>query len=129
MDNSKAISKDLLRFLNDADDLYIEAYQTRQYSILFELFTRECMNGIAYSVQQYGTTRYFAEKRFRSNTWEVLSEDDEMITIRKTQRFKRINYSLFRSMRVSEDYQEDWEILKDGGKHWRVASIGKDKIL
>lgn len=128
MSDSKTISKDLLRFLNDADDLYIEAYQTRQYSILFETFTRECMNGIAYSVQQYGTTRYFAEKRLRKNSWEILEEDDEMIKVRKTQTFKRINYSLFRSMRVSEDYQEDWEILKNDGDYI-VSSIGKDKIL
>ena len=109
---SSTISKPLLKFLEYADALYIEAYQTRRYGILFDDFTVPAMEAVNLSVIHNGGLRYFAEKHYRKNTWEILEETDTEIKILKTQIFKSIHINLFRTMKASQDYTEEWTVLK-----------------
>lgn len=123
------INKDLLKFLEKADLLYIEAYQTRRFLILKDHFTREGMEGINLKVLQQGESRYFAAKNYRSNSWEILEEYDDLYVIRKTCIFKRIHVGLFKTMPASTDYEEEWTVLKDGPCGYIVSSIGREVYI
>lgn len=125
----QTISKDLLKFLEKADMLYIEAYQTRRFIILREHFTREAMEGINLKVLNQGESRYFAAKNYRNNEWEIVEDYDDVMIIRKTCIFKRIHIGLFKTMPASTDYEEEWEVLKDGEHGYTVASIGREVYI
>ena len=43
---------------------------------------------------------------------EILEETDTEIKILKTQIFKSIHINLFRTMKASQDYTEEWTVLK-----------------
>lgn len=123
------ISKDLLKFLDQADDVYIEAYQTRRFLILKDMFTREAMEGINLKVLQEGESRYFAAKHYRLNSWELLDEFDNTITLRKTCNFKRIHIGLFKTMPASTDYEEEWTVERGGKFGYLVSSIGREVYI
>ena len=122
-------SRDLLKFLEKADLLYIEAYQTRRFIILREHFTRSAMEGINLNVLHKGESRYFAAKNYRTNSWDILDENDRSFTIRKTCNFKRIHIGLFKTMTASTDYEEEWEVFKEGQHGYTVASIGREVYI
>lgn len=123
------VSRDLLKFLEKADLLYIEAYQTRRFLVLKEHFTREAMEGINLKVLHEGESRYFAAKNYRNNKWEIVNEDYDSYTLRKTCIFKRIHIGLFKTMPASTDYEEVWEVLKDGMYGFTVSSIGREVYI
>lgn len=123
------IDKNLLKFLEKADLLYIEAYQTRRYVVMKEHFTREAMECVNLRVLHEGESRYFAAKNYRSNDWEILEEYDDIFVVRKTCIFKRIHIGLFKTMPASTDYEEEWQILKDGIHGYTVTSIGREVYI
>lgn len=123
------IGKDLLKFLEKADELYIEAYQTRRFLILRDTFTREAMEGINLKVLHDGESRYFAAKHYRINSWEILDEYNDSYTLRKTCNFKRIHIGLFKTMPASTDYEEEWEVAKGGKYGYTVTSIGREVYI
>lgn len=125
----QTLKKDLLKFLEKADLLYIEAYQTRRFIILRDHFTREAMEGINLKVLHQGESRYFAAKNYRNNSWELIEEYDDCYIIRKTCIFKRIHVGLFKTMPASTDYEEEWEVLKEGVKGYTVSSIGREVYI
>ncbi len=123
------IDKNLLKFLEKADLLYIEAYQTRRYVVMKEHFTREAMECVNLRVLHEGESRYFAAKNYRNNDWEILEEYDDIFVVRKTCIFKRIHIGLFKTMPASTDYEEEWQILKDGIHGYTVTSIGREVYI
>lgn len=123
------IDKALLKFLEKADLLYIEAYQTRRFLVLKEHFTRDAMEGINLKVLHEGESRYFAAKNYRNNDWEIVEDYEDLYVIRKTCIFKRIHVGLFKTMPASTDYEETWEVLKDGIHGYTVSSIGREVYI
>ena len=123
------IDKALLKFLEKADLLYIEAYQTRRFLVLREHFTRDAMEGINLKVLNEGESRYFAAKNYRNNDWEIVEDYEDLYVIRKTCIFKRIHVGLFKTMPASTDYEETGEVLKDGMHGYTVSSIGREVYI
>lgn len=121
--------KDLLKFLESADALYIEAYQTRRYGILSDRFSQQAMEGVNLNVLYKGELRYFAEKHYRKNTWEILEEDAEKLVLLKTQIYKIIHVSLLKTMKASSDYQEEWTVYKNGKYGYTVSGIGQEVYI
>lgn len=128
---STTMNKTLQRFLDSADECYIEAYQTRRYGLLIGKFTKEAMTAINFSVLNNGESRYFAEKHYRQNNWEILEESEDGLVIQKTQVFKSIHISLFKTMKASRDYTEEWVVKEDPNSKsgYIVSSIGRMRYI
>lgn len=127
--DSSSLPRELVKFLNKADELYIEAYQTRKYGLLVDRFSLDCMRGIESDVIHNGELRYFGDRHFRTTTWELLSDSDNMCVVRKKCLYKIIHINLFRTMKASNDYTEDWSITKVGKYKYTVNMIGKEVLI
>lgn len=124
-----SLPRDLLKFLEKADELYIDAYQTRRYGILIDRFSLDCMRGIESDVLRNGELRYFGDKHFRTTTWELISDSDTVCVVRKKCLYKIIHINLVRTMKASNDYTEDWNVSKVGRYKYTVEKIGKEVII
>lgn len=126
---SSSLPRDLVKFLDKADELYIEAYQTRKYGLLIGRFSPDCMRGIESDVIHNGELRYFGDKHFRTTTWDLVSDSGNMCVVRKKCLYKVIHINLFRTMKASNDYTEDWIVIRDGEYKYTVNSIGKEVLI
>ena len=126
MGNSPGIK--LTSFLNKADELYIEAFTTQKFKVLSQDFSRDIQLAIIDYTTYYRLERDFAIRRLRKNTWEIIDENDEEITLIKIQRFEKIRISLFKSMAAAQDYQETWKVSKQNRKYI-VTYIGNYRLI
>ena len=55
-----SVSRDLVKFLDVSDNLYIQAYQTRRFTTLSERFTKEAIIAINSRLIASNGIRYFA---------------------------------------------------------------------
>lgn len=115
---SNNIASDLSYFLDEADRLYIRAFETRSIGILKTHFTVECCRMISRWIVAEASSRYFSEERFRDTLWEVTEESPTMISVIKKCVYKDIKLSLTRTMKVSEDYTELWCIQVSPDEYW-----------
>lgn len=114
---NKATSKNKLqKFLDEADECYIKAFETRSISVLKKHFTLECCRKMSVWIVNEASSRFFGDEKFRTTTWTVLEETDSLVTIQKECTYKNIKISMSRNMKVSDDYKEVWtvEITPDG---------------
>ena len=108
---SKATSKNKYqKFLDEADKLYIKAFETRTISVLKTHFTLECCRKMSVWITNDASSRFFGDEKFRTTTWTILEENDTLVKIQKECVFKDIKISMSRNMKVSDDYQEIWEL-------------------
>lgn len=126
---NSSLPRDLLKFLEKADELYIEAYQTRKYGLLMDRFSLNCMRGIESDVIYNGELRYFGDRHFRTTTWELLSDSGDTLVVRKKCLYKIIHINLFRTMKASNDYTEDWNVSRVGKYKYTVDMIGKEVLI
>lgn len=103
--------EELLQFLDLADSAYIEAYETRNLAILKDFFTRDCILSVGSLIRSTASMRYFANEKFRSTSWQILNSIGEKITVRKSVVFSDIRLHGSTKMKISQDYEETWEII------------------
>lgn len=114
---NKATSKNKLqKFLDEADECYIKAFETRSIGVLKKHFTLECCRKMSVWIVNEASSRFFGDEKFRTTTWTVLEETDSLVTIQKECTYKNIKISMSRNMKVSDDYKEVWtvEVTPDG---------------
>ena len=104
------IDEDLMSFLEEADELYIRAFETRSIGILKNHFTRECCLNISRWIVNEASSRFFGDKKFRNTTWKMVENENNKYVIIKTCVYKDIRLTLSRTMKVSEDYKERWTV-------------------
>lgn len=109
-DNHNGIPKDLYEFLEEADKLYIRAFETRSIGILKNHFTRDCCRAIGNWITCEASSRYFSDEKFRTTTWEVVKDNGTDMIIDKTCIYRDIKLTMSRTMKVSDDYKERWVI-------------------
>lgn len=124
----KAASKDtLLQFLEEANDVYIRAWETRSISLLKNHFTVKGARGIGTWIVQEASSRYFCDKKFRDVEWTQLERTDNFAKYRLVCTFRSQKLLLSgKSMKLSDDYAEIWSILIDG-KSYRVDYVYYDE--
>lgn len=120
--NKSGLPDDLYEFLLEADARYIKAFETRTVAVLKEYFTRECCIAISNWIVAEASLRYFSDERYRDTTWTILSQTDSHVSLKKDCVYKDIRLSVSRTMKVSDDYQEIWEINVTPDEFW-VASV------
>lgn len=101
-------SDELIDFLEEADKLYIRAFETRNISILKDFFTRECIRYISIWIVNEGRFRYFSNEKFRKTSWTVESKSTTQAILTKVCVYKDIHLNIGHTMKVSEDYKERW---------------------
>lgn len=112
------IADDLLEFLNEADALYIKAFETRSIGLLKNHFTRECCYAISRWIVAEASSRYFSDEKFRNTIWAVEQDNGNSIVLTKECTFRDIRISIGRTMKVSDDYKETWTINVTPDEFW-----------
>lgn len=120
--NHSGLPDDLYEFLEEADRLYIKAFETRSIGILKEYFTKECCFSISRWILAEASSRYFCDEKFRNTTWTITSQTPTQIVLEKDCVYKDIRLTVSRSMKVSDDYKEIWSITVTPDEYW-VASV------
>ena len=116
------IADDLYDFLEEADKLYIRAFETRSIGLLKDYFTRDCCMAISRWIVAEASSRYFSEERFRNTTWEILKESSAQVVLRKQCVYRDVRLTASRSMKISDDYEELWTIEVSPEEYW-VSSV------
>lgn len=109
---------DLQGFLEEADALYIKAFETRSIGLLKNHFTRECCYGISRWILAEASSRYFSDAKFRETTWDVVERTDTHVKVIKKCVYRDIRISFSRSMKVSDDYKECWDVDVTPDEYW-----------
>jgi hypothetical protein len=119
------IADDLYEFLEEADKLYIKAFETRSIGILKDYFTRECCRALSVWIVNEASSRFFSEERFRNTTWEIFQQSATNIVLRKQCVYRDIHLTMSRTMKVSDDYAEEWTVQVTPDEFWvsNVKSI------
>lgn len=113
---------DLYEFLEEADRLYIRAFETRSIGILKEYFTTECCYMLSRWIIAEASERYFSDEKFRTTSWEILSDNQSEVVLRKECVYKDIHLTMTRQMKVSDDYTERWTVIVTPDEFW-VSNI------
>lgn len=108
--NNSGLPNDLYEFLEEADRLYIKAFETRTIGILKEYFTRDCCFAISRWIIAEASSRYFCDEKYRKTTWSIVQSTPTEIILEKDCVYKDIHLTISRSMKVSDDYKESWRI-------------------
>lgn len=112
------LPEDLQEFLEEADRLFIKAFETRSISVMKDYFTRECCFTISRWIVAEASSRYFGQEKFRETTWTILEQTPTKYVLEKTCVYKDIRISLSRTMKVSDDYREQWSINVTPEEYW-----------
>lgn len=120
--NHSGLPDDLYEFLEEADRLYIRAFETRSIGLLREHFTRDCCFVISRCIVAEASFRYFSDEKFRTTTWTIVSQSENRVSILKDCVYKDIRLTISRSMKVSDDYKEVWDVMITPDEYW-VESV------
>lgn len=115
------IPNDLYEFLEEADELYIRSFETRSIGVLKDFFTRDCCYVISRWIIAEASSRYFSDKKFRETTWTILNQTPTEVTLMKECIYKDIKLNLSRTMKVSDDYKEEWVVKITPEEFWVTA--------
>lgn len=125
---NRVLDSKLIKFLNKADDIYIEAFTTQRFSVLAKDFTRDAQVAVVNYATYYRLERDYAIKRLRKNEWELVEQRDNEIVVQKKQMFEKIHLSLFKTMAAAPNYTEIWRVLLDG-RDYKVSYIGNYTLV
>lgn len=114
------VPEDLYEFLEEADRLYIRAFETRSIGVMKDYFTRECCFTISRWIVAEASSRYFGQEKFRETTWTVIAQTPTSYVLEKACTYRDIRISLSRTMKVSDDYKEQWSISVTPEEFWVI---------
>ena len=115
------VGDELLSFLNEADDRYIYAFESKSPGALKGFFSIDCIKMIMrWSLIDAGA-RYFSDKAFRRTSW-LIDNPENPQPITKTCVFDNVKVALARTIKVSEDYKERW-VVRNLGDSFIVEDI------
>ena len=78
---SDKLTKQMVEELNKFDDIYIHCYETKNISMLKTISKPEFLYKLSKTMVLH--PRYFSDRQYRTNTWDVLDIDGIIYTIRK----------------------------------------------
>ena len=107
--------------LNRLHDLYIHCYETRSITMLKQVSKPEFL----YKLSKIAALRprYFSDKQYRNNTWELISIDGATYTIRKLCVYQQVRLGSIRKVKIATDYSEIWQVLSQAKINASSTSI------
>lgn len=118
---SPSISTDLLKFLNFADDQYIELFKNKRLDLFSEYATENLCSKLE-DIIEYEDSKLFGVKEGRIREWVLLEKESNKYTFKKILTHKRIKHGTV-SIGLGNDMVEIWQVIKIN-KHFKVADIG-----
>ena len=105
---SDKLTKQMVEELNKFDDIYIHCYETKNISMLKTVSKPEFLYKLSKTMVLH--PRYFSDKQYRTNTWDVLDIDGIIYTIRKTCVYQLVRLGAIRKVKIANDYSEIWRV-------------------
>ena len=114
---SNSLDRKLLKFLEEADKLYIKAYQTRSIVCLKEHFTRDCVMKLSRIIPSEAAGRMFVNPMYAETKWSL----KEALTNTRSIYLKevvcdKIKVSNSFKIGVGDDYNEEWTVDSSTGQ-------------
>ena len=108
---SGSLDKKLLKFLDEADKLYIKAYQTRSIVCLKDHFTRDCVMKLSRLIPTEAAQRMFINPMYSETKWSLKSvvSSTQSVYLKEVV-CDKIKVSSSFKIGVGDDYNEEWTI-------------------
>lgn len=110
------LPRSLLSFLNEADNAYMLAFETKATSRLRKWFGPNACIYITNAVHT-DCFRFFATDKFRKTKWTNTGGDDVDFTLMKEVVFDTAKLSKGYNVKIGQDYTELWHILVINGQY------------
>ena len=114
---SNGIDKGVLKFLEEADRIYIRAYETRSIVLLKDHFCRECVIKLSRIIAANAAGRFFSNEKFRTTKWSLCrnADNSESVYLKEVS-YDKIKVAGSYNISISEDYKEEWTVLSECSK-------------
>lgn len=104
------IPGDILGFLDEADKLYIKAFETRSIRVLKDYFSKDLCMRLASTIVAEGASRYFGNEKFRLTEWKPIQVSESEGIYEKSVVYDSVKVAGSFNLKVSTDYVEQWKI-------------------
>lgn len=105
--NNKLDAK-LIKFLNEADDAYMQGYNTNRLEVFAEYATQELCSTIEEEME-FGEKKLFGTASSRSREWYLLNASQYDYTVKKILTHKRIKQRAV-SISLGDSIEETWKV-------------------
>ena len=112
----------IVEWLNEADKMYVKAFETRDIVILKNWFSRDCCIKLSRVIVATASTRLFVADSFKDTSWECIEKDDNTATYQKVVKYDGVKIASYK-MAVGEDYEETWYVDILGKNSYIVSNI------
>lgn len=109
-DRNQRLDKKLEEELNKLDEVYIHAYETRSINCLKSCAKPEFLYKLARIAVL--RPRYFSDKIYRKNTWELLATEGAIQSLRKTCNYQSVRLGAIKKVKIATDYSELWQVAR-----------------
>lgn len=107
MSNVK-LTKQMEEELDRFDEIYIHCYETKNIAMLKSISKPEFLYKLSKTVVLH--PRYFSDKQYRTNTWELISIDGAVYTVRKNCVYQLVRLGAIKKVKIANDYSETWKV-------------------
>lgn len=104
------IDKKFEEELNRLDDMYIHAYESRSIMQLKSVAKPEFLYRLAKIAVL--RPRYFSDKIYRKNSWDIISIEGAVYHLRKTCNYQSVRLGAIRKVKIATDYSELWQVAR-----------------
>ena len=122
--HSTDLPRRLLRFLEDADEAYMQIFSRRSVGVFCKYACESLCRALSEEVQ-HPVEREFGSAKYRTRDWEILHDNCDFIRVLKIVKHTPIAFSKTISTGLADDYSEIWELVKING-NYTIQSIEED---
>ena len=119
--SEEKIEKKLFKFLEEADDAYIDMYIDKNVSYFADYATEKLCDALEEVIIQ-PDAKLFSTKSCRIRRWQVLSEINNIIKVRKDVVHELVTVAKGVKLPMGDDVAEVWDIMRSN-KGFIVSSI------
>lgn len=107
--------KNLVEFLEEADEALIYAYETKHWSKLTNYVANGVILGVVEKLNS-GQSTLYGIRAYRMRTWSIISRDANTFCIRKELRHQHVRLGRSIYVAIGEDKNEVWKVSNHFGK-------------
>lgn len=108
--STSGIKGDLVAFLKQVDELYMEAYSAKSTRNIAHYMTPQYARTFSNIVTSVNV-KYFGDSKYRHTNWSLVSQEDNKIKVKKEVTFDKVKVAGKLAISVATDYSEVWTIV------------------
>lgn len=117
-------NSDVIAFLDEADDAYMQAYITQNPNVFAKYATLEVLRYVTEDIMS--KQHYFSSKRYMHRDWLLQREENVIYVFFKKVTHDNISLAHNISIPVGDDISERWTLSVDNSKYV-VTDIRKER--